>query len=366
MPIVISMALVAAYGSHSCSGKSSMSKLDLAVTDYGPARGAAGLWASPDGRFLAAELIFVGEPRMSPVIKVIERSTGEVVARARGNVVAGPDNSGEVAYVTAEDLTHPVLRSTARPDLAIPLGPAGGDYARWRGYRLGASRDRVVVLHEEGKSLTLELVSLAPKVPPSVLASRTLSNREIFRFAAAASPTDDVLFLSGETPGSAPEEAKGHVIAIDGNTLKERWRTPWTPGHGFLDRLAVGVTGDGAIVAAYAPSGLMLVDARSGGGASMVKFQGYDGVKLIGVPGRRALVALRVFDRPVHSSEYNIEVIELPAGAVTKLRPDTGPSNLPSIAVFGSTVLVAPGTAPRWANDPASWGPEVRGFVQQP
>lgn len=355
--LAISIMLIAACGSQACKGTSDMATLKLEVIDYEPGRGATALWASPNGRYLAAEFIFVGD-ELPAVIKVIERTSGQVMAAARGSVVAGPDDSGEAAYVTAPDLAHPVLRSTARAELAIPLAPAAGDFAQWTGFRLGTTRDNVVVLRQEVDRIALEVVSLGRQ---EVLVSRTVPASDLTLLASAASPTRDVIYLSGKAPPGAGVE--GHVVAVDGGTLQERWRVPWQQGHLFADEPALGVTGDGATVVAYAPSGLMAIDAERGDRVKMYSFHGHDPVQFQAVPGRSALVALRIFHAPGHSDEYAIEAIELPSGAVTRLRPDSGPANLPAITAVGTTVLVAPGTPPRRANDPTSWGPEVRGFV---
>jgi hypothetical protein len=126
---------------------------------------------------------------------------------------------------------------------------------------------------------------------------------------------------------------------------------------------ALGVTGDGGCIGVYAKSGLLIIDARRGTGATMVDFDGHDVALLIGVPGRSSLVALRTFHGTVEPSAYAIEAIEVPSGKVAKLRPESGPTHPTAIAVVGATVLVAPGVPPRLPGDPSTWGPEVTDFV---
>ncbi len=309
----------------------------LEVIDFAPGRGATALWASPDGSTVAAERIFVGET-VAAAIEVIERGSGDVIAKVRGSVVAGPDDLGEVIYVDASDRARPVLRSTARADLALVLAPAIGDWARWSGVRLGATRERVIVLREEVGAWALAVVSLASG---AIEATRTIATAELAVRATAASPTRDALYLSGG----------GAVLAIDGVTLRDQWRAPWPSGHNFDQRPALGVTGDGGWVAASAPSGLLVLDADGGGDARMVRFDGHDPVTLVGVPGRPVLVALRRFAARGESPSYAIDAIELPGGAVTTLRPDRGPSDLPAITVAGDVVIVGPGAPPRQPGD---------------
>lgn len=328
-------------------------KPSLTVSDYEPARGATRLWASPDGKYLGAELIFTGE-RLPAVIKVIERATGKISAHARGSVIAGPDNLGEVIYVAVDDREHPVLRSTAHAELASPLPPPPGDFARWSGFRFGATHDRVAVLRQDVDGVAIALVSLPGA---AVVTTRTVPNTELELLSAAVSPTDDILYLSGKTRGG------GAVVALDGESLGDRWRVAWPAGHGFDDHPALGVTGDGGIVAAYAPSGLLSIEARRGTGATMVDFYGHTRVVLVGAPGRPVLVALRAFQGSPESPNYTIEEIELPSGKRTNLRLESGPPIPAAIAVVGTTVLVAPGSPPRSADDPSSWGPEINGFV---
>lgn len=335
-----------------------MTASKLAISDYAPARGADELWASADGRYLAAELRFAGITTPPSVIKVIERASGDVIGHARGSVVAAPDELGEAIFVTAPTLTHPVLRSTARADLAVPLSAATGDFARWSGFRLGASRDRVAVLREEASSTTIELVSLSQG---GVLASRTVPVGELRVRAAAASPTRDILYLLAIPAGSAP--GAGRLIALDAVSLRDRWRVSWPKGHDFTSHAALGVAGDGSTVVAYAPSGLFALDAATGERPRMLAFHGFDHVAFAGVPGRPEVVAMRGFATRGELPRYVLESIDLTNGAVTKLAPESGPANHPAIAVSGGTVLVAPASAPRQFNDPSTWGPELTGFV---
>jgi hypothetical protein len=352
------VALLAALGL-ACSptgGRPSVTPASLTLTDYEPARGATRLWASPSGTYLVAELIFVGE-KLPAVIKVIERATGKVVAHARGSVVAGPDNQGEVLYVAVDDPAHPALRSTARAELATPLPAPAGDVALWSGFRLGARRDRVAVVRGDVEGVLLSVIGLPGA---QVVATRAIPNAELQVLAAAASPTDDLVYLSGKTAGGG---GNGAVVALDGDSLHERWRVAWPAGHAFASRPALGVTGDGGTVAAYAPSGLLAIDARRGTGATMVGFFGLDNLKLAGVPERPVLVALRSFQQSPEPPSYAIEAVELPSGQRTPLRPESGPPNPAAIVVVGTTVLVAPGSPPRFPDDPSTWGPELDGFV---
>ena len=354
--LLAAVALLAAGCSPAGGGRPVVTPASLTVRDYEPARGAAALWASPDGTYLAAELVFAGA-EVPSLIKVIERATDRVAAHARGSVLAGPDDRGEVLYVDTADPAQPRLRSTARAELAVAL-PAAPGFARWSGFRLGKTHDLMVVLRQEAAGVTLLALQLPEGKP---VATRALPGAELALLAAAVSPTDDLLYLSGKTPGAA---GGGAVIALDG-VLAERWRAAWPAGHNFDQRPALGVSGDGAFVAAYAPSGLLALDARGGTGAAVHRFYGHDPAQLAGVPGRPALVALRSFHAQGERPSYSIEAIELPGGAVTKLRPEAGPMNPAALLVIGTTVLVAPGAPPRWLNDPATWGPELEGFVSR-
>jgi hypothetical protein len=350
---LVARVAVVAVACSPTGGKPSVTPTTLTVTDYEPARGATRLWASPDGKYLAAELIFTGD-RLPAVIKVIERAAGKVVAHARGTVVAGPDNLGEVIYVSADDPAHPMLRSTARATLAAALPAPPGDFARWSGFRLGASPHRIAVLRQDGDGVAIALVDLPAA---AVAAMRTLSGSELELLAAAASPTDDILYLSGKTRGG------GAVVALDGGSLRDRWQVAWPAGHGFDDHPALGVTGDGGVVAAYAPSGLLSIEARRGTGARMIDFYGHTRVSLVGAPGRPVLVALRTVQAAPEPPGYTIEAIELPSGQRAKLRPESGPPTPAAIAIIGAAVLVAPGSPPRSPDDPSTWGPELDGFV---
>lgn len=337
--------------------KPTVNPLNLTLTDYEPARGASALIASPDGAFLAAELIFSGET-LPAVIKVIDRPNAKVVAHARGSLLAGPDERGEVLYLDAADRAAPRLRSTARAELAAPLPAATADFARWSGFRLGATRQHLVLLREEPSGVTLTALQLPDG---GELATRTVPSSELTLLASAVSPDEDTVYLSGKTPGGP---AAGAIVALDGNTLRERWRAPWPAGHNFDDSPALAVTGDGTLVAAYARSGLFVVDARRGTGGAVVAFDGLDVTALVGVPGKSALVALRTFARGVEPPAYTLEAIELPSGKITKLRPQSGPVNPAALVVVGTSVLVAPGAPPRQPGDPSTWGPEVSGFVE--
>jgi hypothetical protein len=339
-------------------GKPSVTPSALTVSDYEPARGAAALWASPDGKYLAAELIFTGY-ELPAVIKVIERASGKVIAHARGSVVAGPDNLGEVLYATGDDRAHPVLRSTTRADFTAQLPPPPGDFVQWSGYRLGATHDRVAVLRRDADGISIALIALPAG---TVVATRTIPDTELNVMKAAVSPTDDILYLSGKTGGSA---AQGAVVALDGASLSDRWRVPWPSGHGFGDRPALGVTGDGSAVAAYAPSGLLTIEARRGTGATVIDFYGHDSVVLVGVPGRPVLAALRTYQQSPERPSNVIEAIELPSGKRTKLRPDSGPPNPSALAVVGNAVLVAVSSPPRSPDDPSTWGAELEGYVKK-
>lgn len=336
----------------------------LAVSDYAPARGADELWASADGRVLAAELRFAGILPPPSLIKVIERDSGDVIAHARGSVVAAPDELGEVLYVTSgadgKELTHPALRSTARADLAVALAPAGSaDFARWSGFRLGASRDHVAVLREEPHAASIEIVSLPDS---KQAASRAFPERELRIRAAAASPTRDILYLLAIPAGSAP--GTGALIALDALTLRDRWRVPWPKGHDLTAHPALAVSGDGSTVVAYAPSGLFALDAATGERPRVLPFYGFDRVQLVGVPGRPMLVARRGLAARGQLPRYVIESIDVSSGAVAALTEEHGPANLPAIAMSGTVVLVAPAAAPRDYADPATWGPELSGFVE--
>ena len=351
-PIRLVLAAVVAAACSSTGGKP-VTPTALTVSDYEPARGATRLWASPDGKYLAAELIFTGD-RLPAVIKVIERAAGKVVAHARGSVVAGPDDHGEVIYVALDDRTHPVLRSTARAELAAALPPPPGDFARWSGFRLGATHSRVAVLRQGVDGVTFSVVGLPDAAE---VATRTVLSSELELLSAAVSPTDDLLYLSGRTADG------GAVVALDGGSLRERWRVAWPAGHGFDDRPALGVTGDGGIVAAFAPSGLLSIEARRGTGARMVEFFGHTRVVLAGAPGRSVLVALRSVQESPEPASYLIEAVELPSGQRTNLRRESTAPPPAAIAVIGTAVVVAPSAPPRSSDDPSTWGPELDGFV---
>jgi hypothetical protein len=355
LPLVLCAALLAAC-SPAGGRKSTVSSLGLTPSDFEPARGATALTASPQGGYLACELIFSGETAPA-IIKVIERASGKVVAHARGDLLGAPDDRGEALYVDRADLAHPRLRSTARPELAAPLAAATADFARWSGHRLAATPQRLVMLREEPGGVTLAVLQLPEGTE---VATRTLPSGELSLLAAAISPLEDTLYLSGKTPGGP---ASGAVVAIDGNTLRERWRAPWPDGHLFSPPSPLAVTGDGARVAVFARSGLFVVDAHSGAGGQVVRFDGLDASALVGVPGRAALVALRTFASPIESPAYNVEVIELPSGKVEELVPQRGSMPPAAVAVVGSSVLLAPGAPPRYFQDPSSWGPEASGFV---
>lgn len=335
----------------------------ITVSDYAPARGANELLASSDGRYLAAELRFAGLTPPPSLIKVIERATGDVISHARGSLVAAPDELGEALYVTSgadgKDLTHPVLRSTARADLAVALAPAGSaDFARWSGFRLGARRDHVAVLREEPRAAAIELISLPDG---KLVASRSFAETELRVRAVAASPTRDILYLLAVPAGSTP--GGGAIIALDALTLRDRWRVPWPKGHDLLAHPSLAVTGDGSTVVAYAPSGLFALDAATGEQPRILPFYGFDRVAFAGVPGRPMVVARRAFASRGELPRYTLEAIDVSNGAVTKLGDERGPANPPAIAMSGATVLVAPASAPRDFADPSTWGPELSGFV---
>lgn len=313
----------------------------LTATDYEPVRGATSLWVSPDGSYVAAELIFVGET-LPAVIKVIERASNTVVARARGSVVRGPNARGEVLYVDTSDPAHPTLRSTTREKPVAALPPVSSDFVRWSGFDLAATPNRLLVMREEAERVRFALYSLPDG---SELVSRTLPRTEFALLAAAANPTEPILYLNGRTSG-AP--GAGAIVALDEKTLGERWRVEWLDGYGFDSHPALGLSGDGRVLAVYASGSLFTFDARRGTGGKRFASSGHAVSRFVGVPGRTAVVALRSFSASGETPEYSIEEVDLVAGGVAPLRADSGPPVPGALVVTGQTVLVAPGAAPRW------------------
>lgn len=319
----------------------------MPVIDYEPAQGANGLWASPSGRYLAAELVFAGD-QAPAVVKVIERSSGRVVARARGTVVAGPDDEAEVIYAESTGAAQPRLRSTRRADFAIPLPAA--PFSQWTGHRLGAGL--ALVLRRDPKGLALLVVRLTD----GELVAQRLSLDGML--AASASPVTGLAYLSVKSPGVHG----GAIVALDA-TLKERWRAAWPAGHRFDAHPTLAVTGDGKYVAATAPSGLLTVDALLGLHAEVRPFDGLTCVELAGVPGRSLLVALRARVRAPESPSSLIEVIDLASDARRRLTPERNGNPPGAIVVTDGRVLSAPGSPIRWYGEPTTWGPELDGFV---
>lgn len=85
---------------------------------------------------------------------------------------------------------------------------------------------------------------------------------------------------------------------------------------------------------------------------------------LAGVPGRSAMVALRTVRRTIAPPTCSLEAIELTSGRVESLRCPSSSGHVPAaFAVLGTSLLVAPGSPPRWPAEPAVWGPEITDVI---
>lgn len=328
--------------------------LKLEVVEYEPARGANDLYSSPDGRVLAAQFNFVGG-ELPPLIKVIERPSGKLLASVRGTIAAAPDKSGEVAYVAHDSKGQPVLRSTVRLDVSVPLPgvAATTDYFFYGGHRVGQSPDLVVVFWYVARLVHLAVFNLGTK---AIAVERTLAPNQAELMSTAANPRDNLVYVA------LPDQ----IVAVEGHTLQERWRISLPTGLLWERNSPLAVTGDGALVVAAARNELFTMDAHDGKTQTVYRFPGLRVFELAGVPGRRAVVGLRILVQKGEGEEHSIEGLEFPCKQVVVLRPQTAKDHPApkAIAVVGDQVLVAPASPPRWANDPTSWGADVRDLVQ--
>lgn len=307
----------------------------LQLTDYEPARGATELWPSPDGRFLAARYNNPSGAKAPPRLDILERASGKVVSTAQGELVAAPDDSGEVLYVAVDTQGPPVVRSTARADFAVPLtlpeGASAGDFYLYGGHRLGQSKDKVVLVWMVAGRTRCTTLSISKG---ALIAERVLPPAEAVLMATAASPMTDRIYLS----------LKEHLVALDGATLAEQWRIK-LPEKSLWDvDSKLAVTGDGAWVVAAPRNELFAVEAQGGQSSALHPFPGLRVIELHGVPGRSGVVALRLLSAKGYTEEHAIEALELPSGTRQVLRPQTDKDHPAprALAIIGDTVWIAP------------------------
>ncbi len=94
----LGLAIVGCAAQAACR-KPEGAKMETVVEEYPPAKGADALFASPNGNFLAAQYNFGGSDRVRPLIKILERAKGTVVATARGQLACAVGDDGEAFYV---------------------------------------------------------------------------------------------------------------------------------------------------------------------------------------------------------------------------------------------------------------------------
>lgn len=296
------------------------------LVDLAVARGAVGLSASSDGRFVAIERVVPGA-RVGQ-ISVVDRGSWGTSATVRGALVSGPRPDGEVLYV--DDQEPPHLRSTTRSAFVRELPSTTADV--WSGHSLGDGAELVVVLRHSGFEVQAWVVR---RHDGATTAHRVLSAEGARVLTSTAHPLDHRLYLS-----TRAQSGSGAFVALDG-TLTERWRTPWPAGHLFDLHPVMAVSGDGARLVAVAPSGLLSVDARDGADGHLFPFHGLPPRSLAALPGRAELAVLRVHDRPPEPPNYQIELLDARDGARVTLRAGTGA--YPQALVFaGPTLYVAP------------------------
>ena len=355
------MALVLGCASQVACRKPKGSTMSLTVEEWAPATGANRLYASPNGRWLAAEYFF-GSEKIAPLVKVIDRETGALEATARGALAGRPDDSGETYYVAGEGGSH-TLRSTARPGFAVALaGAPRSDFVE--AYRTAG---RVIVAVGEKAQSWLGSIDLAEG---ALGRTRVIaSDPQVERRIATHGGSLPALFVSVWTPKAPPAGPRGYVTALDETTLEERWRAPWKPAGIYEHGPGLGLSGNGALVVAFASNALQMIDSSTGATAGYVSFVGPDLPVFGGAPGRHSVLALRYNDTQragLPLNDCDVVEVELPSGKTSTLwnLPRRDRSCPHAFAVAGGRVLLAPGSPPRFPHDRSTWGPEVLDYVK--
>lgn len=360
-------ACIACAVAASCRVIKAQKPPSVAVDEYPPFRGADHVEASPSGAFLAAEFRFIGGDVL-PLVEVIERSSGRVIATARGSLLGAPDERGEAFYLSPDAAMHPTVRSTLRANFSVTLQGPFDPF--WSGHRAG---DRLmVVVHPVGDgAVDLSSVDVAKA---AVEKTRDLGgDPRTFRFvASAALATAPVLYLSFQTPTSPEGEqagpASGYLAALDAVTLHEKWRSPWKAGAElFLDQPALAVSGDGRYLVARASNAIQIVATGDGQSVGVVPFSGLSSARFRSFPGRSAVLAMESTTGPMAAYERRMEIIELPSGSPRLLwslpRADS-PSPTDFSVVDGRVFLAVQASQPRLGNDKSTWGPEILSYVR--
>lgn len=346
--------------------------MGVVVEQYGPAKGADALFASDNGRYLTAQYNF-RSGNIRPLIKVIDRNTGGVIATARGELAGAPNDDGDAFYLALDDARHPRLRSTMRPAYSVELdpGPTGkepnGQYVLgWNAYRTAT---RVIVIRWDHVPWPVETSLWTASVrtdAPKIESTRVIPAGQDFRLLegrSAPCAASGRLIISVATPQA---ESKGFIAALDERTLEESWRTPWRSNYLFYPGL--GVSGDDALAVAFTGDALHVISTADGATQGLVRFPFVEPrLRIRGWPGKRAVVVMRQSDNqavPMGLNDCDVVLVELPSGKTTQLwnLPNHNQICPSSFAVVGERVLLAPGVPGRSA-DRASWGPEVAPYV---
>lgn len=207
------------------------------------ASAATRLLRSPSGRYLLAELRgrwareafgeHAGE--VPPVLKLIERATGKVVAVVNGWPLGAPDDDGDVLYLEEHEAEYRYrVRSLAHPERHTLLAPPAGSWLVKAGLQVPAAQRALVVLwspvpgepwreprtrRERLWFASLDHGSLAVAAEATMEMTTPRLGTDTYGVGIVASPTRGEVYVA-----TLPERSPAWPItAVDAASLTVRW-----------------------------------------------------------------------------------------------------------------------------------------------